>query len=129
MRISRRKFLGAATATAAGVALAPRFQVRWARGGAPEFRARRVVVVGIGGGLRRSEALGMAEGATMPNLFGRVPLLSGSGGEDAGDARVAPEYAAQAQPLVLPAPRKTPLYTEGALIANLRYDGGAPGHL
>jgi hypothetical protein len=128
MKISRRGFLGAATLGAAGVALAPRFRLRSARAGSG-FRARRVVVVGIGGGLRRQEALGMAEGATMPNLFGRIPLIGGFGDVDAGDPVVAPEYAAQAQPLVLPAPRATPLYTEGTLIANLRYDGGAPGHL
>ncbi|HKE20025.1 MAG TPA: twin-arginine translocation signal domain-containing protein [Kofleriaceae bacterium] len=127
MRISRRSFLGAATVTAAGAALAPR--LKWARAGAPKFRSRRVVVVGIGGGLRKSEALGMSVGATMPNLFGRVPLTAGSGDGDAGDPVIAPEYAAQARALVLPAPRKTPLYTEGALVANLRYDGGAPGHL
>jgi hypothetical protein len=129
MPVSRRSFLGAATVTAAGAALAPRFKIRWARGGAPEFRSRRVVIVGIGGGLRRSEALGMVEGATMPNLFGRVPLVSGNGDGDAGDPAIAPEYAAQVPALVLPEPRATPLYTQGALIANLRYDGGAPGHL
>ena len=126
MKISRRSFLGAA---AVGAAMAPVFKVRWARGGAPEFRARRVVIVGVGGGLRRSEALGMAEGATMPNLFGRVPLIPGFGDGDAGDTVIAPEYAAQVPALVLPAPRKAPLYTEGALISNLRYAGGAPGHL
>lgn len=129
MRMSRRKFLGAATAAATGAVLAPRFKVRWARGGAPEFRARRVVIVGVGGGLRRGEALGMAEGATMPNLFGRVPLISGYGDAAAADPVIAPEYAAQVPGLVLPAPRKAPLFTEGTLIANLRYDGGAPGHL
>jgi hypothetical protein len=129
MRISRRRFLGATTAAAAAAALAPRLRVRRARAGAPEFRSRRVVIVGIGGGLRRSESLGMAEGATMPNLFGRVPLISGSGDGDAGDPVIAPEYAAAVPALVLPAPRKAPLYTEGALVANLRYDGGAPGHL
>jgi len=42
---------------------------------------------------------------------------------------IAPEYAAGVPALVLPAPRSTPLFTEGALVANLRYDGGAPGHL
>ena len=30
---------------------------------------------------------------------------------------------------MLPAPLAEPLHTQGALIANLRYDGGAPGHL
>lgn len=126
--MSRRRFLAAATAGAAAGALAPGFRIRWARG-AGDFRARRIVIVGVGGGLRRREALGMAEGATMPNLFGRVPLVSGFGDADAGDPVIAPEYAARVPALVLPAPRAAPLYTEGALVANLRYDGGAPGHL
>jgi hypothetical protein len=127
MTMSRRRFLAGAAA-AAGLTLAPTFKIRWARGAA-DFRARRVVIVGIGGGLRRREALGMAEGVTMPNLFGRVPLIAGFGDGDAGDPTIAPEYAAAVRPLVLPAPRSAPLYEEGALIANLRYDGGAPGHL
>ena len=71
----------------------------------------------------------MAEGATMPNLFGRVPLIPGFGDGDAGAPVIAPEYAATAPPLVLPAPRATPLYTQGTLITNLRYADGAPGHL
>ncbi|HYU15815.1 MAG TPA: hypothetical protein VEL05_07085, partial [Candidatus Acidoferrum sp.] len=125
-RISRRSFLGAAALTA-GATLTPRLKVRSAR--AADFRSRRVVIVGVGGGLRRSESLGMAEGATMPNMFGRVPLIAGFGDGDAGDPVIAPEYAAAAPALVLPPARKVPLYTEGALVANLRYDGGAPGHL
>ena len=129
MRMSRRKFLGAATAAATGAVLAPRFKIRRARGGAPERRTRRVVIVGVGGGLRRGEALGMAQGATMPNLFGRVPLVGGYGDAAAADPIIAPEYAARMPGLVLPAPREAPLFTEGALVANLRYDGGAPGHL
>jgi hypothetical protein len=70
----------------------------------------------------------MAEGATMPNLFGTAPLISGFG-TSAGAPRIAPEYAARTPALVLPAPRATPLYTQGSLITNLRYADGPPGHL
>ncbi len=124
--ISRRSLLRAAGAAAAGAALGPVFRSRKAHGlGA--FTAKRSVIVSIGGGLRTSEALGMAEGATMPNLFGRVPIQPGRGHLDAGDARIAPEYLAPE--LVLPPPRRAPLFTEGALITNLRYAEGTPGHL
>jgi hypothetical protein len=71
----------------------------------------------------------MAEGATMPNLFGDVPLIAGFGGGAAGAPRIAPEYAAAARMLALPPSRPTPLHTEGTLITNLRYAEGAPGHL
>ncbi len=128
MAISRRNFLGAAGLAAAGAALGPIIGARKARAGGG-FLSRRVVILGIGGGLRRRESLGMAEGATMPNLFGRVPLISGFGSTDAGNPRIAPEYAAAVPALALPTPRATPLYTEGTLITNLRYADGAPGHL
>jgi hypothetical protein len=69
----------------------------------------------------------MAEGATMPNLFGTTPLVGGGG--NAGAPRIAPEYAAAARPLVLPPVRPQPLYQQGTLITNLRYADGPPGHL
>jgi hypothetical protein len=125
--ISRRNFLGAAGALLGGAALAPLIRTRRAWGGATDFATRHVVIVGIGGGLRASESLAMAEGATMPNLFGTTPLIGGGG--PAGAPRIAPEYAAMAPALVLPTPRPTPLYTQGTLITNLRYAEGAPGHL
>src|SRR5262245_24032491 len=71
----------------------------------------------------------MGEGATMPNLFGTTPLVTGFATGPQGAPRIAPEYAAIAQPLALPAVRPTPLYTEGTLITNLRYADGPPGHL
>jgi hypothetical protein len=114
--------LGAAAAT---TALAPLGKVRRAAAATP---GRRVIIVGIGGGLRLRESLGMAEGATMPNLLGTAPLIAGFG-TSAGAPRIAPEYARAAPELVLPAPRATPLYTEGTLITNLRYADGPPGHL
>src|SRR5688500_2533219 len=126
MTISRRKFLGGLGAGAAGAALAPFIRTRPARAGGPA--TRKVVIVGIGGGLRLRESLGMAEGATMPNLFGTAPLISGFG-TSAPPPRIAPEYAAMARPLILPPTRPVPLHTEGALITNLRYAEGAPGHL
>lgn len=128
MAISRRSFLGGLGAAAAGGVLAPLMRVRPAFG-AGDFATRHVVIVGIGGGLRNSEALGMAEGATMPNLFGDIPLIPGYGDLSAGPTRIAPEYDALVQPLVLPSVRPVPLYTEGALITNLRYAEGVPGHL
>ena len=131
MAISRRNFLrgglGAVGLAAAGRALSPLVRVRKAIGGG--ITTRRVIVVGIGGGLRQRESLGMAEGATMPNLFGTTPLISGFGAGSAGPPRIAPEYAAAAPALVLPTPRTTPLYTQGTLITNLRYADGPPGHL
>jgi hypothetical protein len=123
MSISRRSFLGGLGATAL---LAPLMRTRAANAGG--LLTKRVVLVGIGGGLRLRESLGMAEGATMPNLFGTAPLISGFG-TSAPPPRIAPEYAALARPLVLPAPRAVPLHTEGALITNLRYAEGSPGHL
>jgi hypothetical protein len=95
---------------------------------ASQFKAKHIVVVGIGGGLRLQESLGMAEGATMPNLLGTVPLISGFG-DSAGAPRLAPEYLASMPAIVTPAPLQTPLYTQGALVTNLRYAEGAPGHL
>lgn len=123
MGFSRRSFLRGALAGAGALALSP--LVKKARGAAP---GNRVIIVGIGGGLRASESLGMAQGATLPNLFGTVPLISGFG-TSAGAVKIAPEYAATAMPLVLPAVRSTPLYTQGTLITNLRYNDGPPGHL
>jgi hypothetical protein len=127
--VNRRNFLrtgltglGAAAATSA---LAPLLKVRRA---AAATGGKRVIIVGIGGGLRLRESLGMAEGATMPNLFGTAPLIPGFG-TSAGAPRIAPEYATRMPALVLPAPRATPLYTQGSLITNLRYADGPPGHL
>jgi hypothetical protein len=123
---TRRKFLGGLGLATAGAALAPVLRTRRAHAGPA---TSHLILVAIGGGLRRSESLGMAEGATMPNLFGTVPLISGFGSGSQPPARIAPEYAALAPPLVLPSPRPVPLYTQGALITNLRYAEGAPGHL
>jgi len=127
--MNRRNFLGATLAglgaAATTTALAPLVKVRKARAATT---GKRVIIVGIGGGLRLSESLGMAQGATMPNLFGTAPLISGFG-TSAGAPKIAPEYAARVPALVLPAPRATPLYTQGSLITNLRYADGPPGHL
>jgi len=71
--LSRRSFLKSLGAGAATVAMAP--LVRRARAAAPN---QRVIILGIGGGLRLNESLGMLQGATMPNLFGTTPLVSGS---------------------------------------------------
>jgi hypothetical protein len=121
--ISRRRFL---QTTAAGAAT---LLLRGRRAGAgKQFRAKRVVIVGIGGGLRLRESLGMAEGATLPNLLGRTPVVPGYGAEPVGAPRIAPEYAASAAQLVTPAPLAAPLVTQGALVTNLRYEGVA-GHL
>jgi hypothetical protein len=133
MAISRRNFLrgglGAAAFAGAATSLAPLIRIKRSWGGAAGLATRRVVIVGIGGGLRMRESLGMGEGATMPNLFGTTPLVSGFGSGPQGAPRIAPEYAAVARPLVLPPVRATPLYTEGTLITNLRYADGPPGHL
>src|SRR5678815_1015878 len=127
--MNRRNFLKTGLAglgaMAATSGLAPLIKVRRA---AAATGGKRVVIVGIGGGLRLRESLGMAEGATMPNLFGTAPLISGFG-TAAGAPRIAPEYADRMPALVLPTPRATPLYTEGTLITNLRYADGPPGHL
>jgi hypothetical protein len=128
MTISRRKFLGAAGAGLAAASLAPLIRTRRAHAGG-EFQTRRVVVLAIAGGVRLSESLGMAQGATMPNLFGDIPLIPGFGAGPAGPVNVAPEYAAVRPPVVVPTPLSTPLYEQGALITNLRYAEGAPGHL
>ncbi|MBL9025738.1 MAG: hypothetical protein JNL21_26320 [Myxococcales bacterium] len=121
--LSRRNLFRAAGGAAAGAALSGS---RTAFGGRA-FQAKRSVIVSIAGGLRLSESLGMAEGATMPNLFGRVPLVAGRGDADAGDPRIAPGYVAP--DLVLPAARRSPLFAQGALVSNLRYAEGVPGHL
>jgi hypothetical protein len=127
--VNRRNFLKTGLAglgaVAATTGLGPLVKVRRA---AAATGGKRVIIVGIGGGLRLRESLGMAEGATMPNLFGTAPLISGFG-TSAGAPRIAPEYAARTPALVLPAPRATPLYTQGSLITNLRYADGPPGHL
>lgn len=133
MAISRRNFLrggiGAAVLAGASSSLSPLLRVRRAWGGGAGLATRRVVLVGIGGGLRMRESLGMGEGATMPNLFGTTPLVTGFGTGSQGAPRIAPEYAAVAPQLILPAVRATPLHTEGTLITNLRYADGPPGHL
>jgi hypothetical protein len=132
MSLSRRNFLRGGLAgigaAAAASALSPLIKVKKARAGT---NGQRVIVVGIGGGLRMRESLGMGEGATMPNLFGRTPIVSFPGvpGGTRPDPIIAPEYAANARPLALPTPRATPLHTEGTLITNLRYADGPPGHL
>jgi hypothetical protein len=129
MLVNRRNFLKTGLAglgaAAAGTALGPLIKVKRATAATT---GKRVIIVGIGGGLRLRESLGMAEGATMPNLFGTAPLVSGFG-TSAGAPRIAPEYAAAAPALVLPAARQAPLYTQGSLITNLRYADGPPGHL
>lgn len=128
MKTNRRKFLSTATAATAGAALSPLIRVQHALG-QRTLRTRRVVVVAIGGGLRRMDALGMAQGATLPNLFGDLPLISGHATGAAAAPVIAPEYAAQARPLVLPDRLATPLHQLGTTITNLRYAEGAPGHL
>jgi hypothetical protein len=125
---SRRSFLRGAGVAAGALALSPLIRVKKARA-AGGFASNRVVMVAIGGGLRLNESLGMSEGATMPNLFGDIPLVSGFGASPAGAPRIAPEYAGAVPALVTPAPLATPLYTQGTLITNLRYAAGAPGHL
>lgn len=130
--MNRRSFLrrslaglGAAATTAA---LSPLIKVKRAHAAG---NGKRIIIVGIGGGLRLRESLGMAEGATMPNLFGRTPLITGSGIPTGtqGAPRIAPEYAAAARPLALPPVRPVPLFQQGSLITNLRYADGPPGHL
>ncbi|MCW5808053.1 MAG: hypothetical protein KIT31_37220 [Deltaproteobacteria bacterium] len=126
--LSRRNFLrgglaGLGALAAARVA-APLVKVKSASAAGP---GKHVVVVGIGGGLRLRESLGMGEGATMPNLFGRSPLVTGFATGVQGGPNLAPEYPARR--LVLPPVRATPLHTEGTLVTNLRYADGPPGHL
>lgn len=128
MPVSRRNFLKLAGAATAAASLGPSLSFRKARGDS-QFATKRVVILAIGGGLRLRESLGMAEGATSPSLFGNVPLVSGFGDGPVGPAVIAPEYEAAARELVLPPPRSAPLFEEGAVVANLRYAEGAPGHL
>ena len=128
--MNRRSFLRGALsglgAAAATSALAPLIKIKKAHAATT---GKRIVIVGIGGGLRMRESLGMGEGATMPNLFGNTPLVTGFATGSQGAPKIAPEYAAAARPLALPAVRPTPLYKSGALITNLRYADGPPGHL
>lgn len=130
MACTRRTFLrgglaglGAAAAT---TALAPLVKVKRA---AAAGNGKRVVIVGIGGGLRLRESLGMAEGATMPNLFGTSRVVTQFGTGAPGAPLIDPDYAASVPALALPPVRATPLMTEGTLITNLRYADGPPGHL
>ena len=88
MTFNRRSFLKWA-GLAAGAAAAGPLLGGGRASGAPGFKARRVVVVSIAGGLRQRESLGMAEGATMPNLFGDVPLIGGFGDAPAGAPKIA----------------------------------------
>ncbi|MSP16256.1 MAG: hypothetical protein EXR73_06510 [Myxococcales bacterium] len=131
MRIPRRTFLKAAGV--AGVALAARRTfgplIRTSHAGSTGLAAKRVVIVAIGGGLRLSESLGMADGATMPNLFGSVPLVSGFGPGAVGPVAFAPEFVAGTPAIIRPATATTPLHTQGTLVTNLRYAEGPPGHL
>ncbi|MDQ3335762.1 MAG: hypothetical protein M4D80_11390 [Myxococcota bacterium] len=128
--MNRRNFLRGGLAglgaVAATKALSPLIKIKRAHAAG---NGKRIIIVGIGGGLRLRESLGMGEGATMPNLFGNTPLVTGFATGSQGAPRIAPEYAQIAQPLVLPAVRPTPLYTQGSLITNLRYADGPPGHL
>src|ERR1044071_3981849 len=123
--VNRRKFLTTSLAGVGAAALAPLIKVRRS---SAATTGNRVIIVGIGGGLRLRESLGMAEGATMPNLFGTAPLIPGFG-TSAGAPKIAPEYAARMPALALPAPRATPLITQGTLITNLRYADGPPAHV
>jgi hypothetical protein len=128
--LSRRNFLGGGLA-GVGAALATSALSQLVRGSKARAatNGKRVVIVGIGGGLRLRESLGMGEGATMPNLFGTTPLVTGFATGSQGAPRIAPEYAQTAPPLALPAVRSAPLFTQGSLITNLRYADGPPGHL
>ena len=126
MALNRRTFLKGLGVAAATTTLSPLIKVKRA---SAATGGKRIVIVGIGGGLRMRESLGMGEGATMPNLFGTTPLVAGFATGSQGAPRIAPEYAAIARPLALPAVRPTPLHTQGTLITNLRYADGPPGHL
>ena len=125
--VTRRKFLGGLGLATAGAALAP--LVRTRRAHAAAIATQRIVFVAIGGGLRRHESLGMQWGATMPNLFGNVPLIPGFGSGPKGPPQIADEYEAMVPPLALGAQRATPLVDQAALVTNIRYAEGAPGHL
>jgi hypothetical protein len=126
--LSRRNFLRGGLAglgaLAAARAVAPLVKIKSASAAG---NGKRVVIVGIGGGLRLNESLGMAQGATMPNLFGRTPLVTGFATGVQGAPNLAPGYPARQ--LVLPPVRSTPLHLDGTLITNLRYADGPPGHL
>jgi hypothetical protein len=125
MAFTRRSFLHAVAVGGAAAALA---RPKRARAASP-FKAKHVIVLGIGGGLRIRESLGMGDGATMPNLFGTTPLVSGFGSDPAGPVKYAPEYLTQMPQARVPTPLTVPLYTQGALVTNLRYAEGSPGHL
>jgi hypothetical protein len=128
--MNRRSFLRGSLAglgaVAATKAISPLIKIKQAHAAG---NGKRVIIVGIGGGLRLRESLGMGEGATMPNLFGNTPLVTGYATGSQGAPRIAPEYATAAPALALPAVRPQPLYTQGSLITNLRYADGPPGHL
>ena len=129
MTLSRRNLLKWGGAAAVGAGLGPLIKMGRARG-AYDWKAKHVVLVSIAGGLRNAEALGMQWGATMPNLLGWRPLIEGYGSSPSGVPIVAPEYIEQGfGELVTPKPLSTPLMDQGALITNLRYAEGAPGHL
>lgn len=129
MGFSRRGFLKGALA-GLGAAAASSMLSPLVRTAHAADNRKRVVIVGIGGGLRMRESLGMAEGATMPNLFGRTPIVTGFGVSGVqGAPTIAPEYAQTARPLALPPVRAQPLFTQGTLVTNLRYADGPPGHL
>jgi hypothetical protein len=129
--MNRRGFLRGALAGVGAAALSPLIKIKRSHAAG---NGQRVIIVGIGGGLRLRESLGMAEGATMPNLFGRTPIVTGFGVSGVQpEPTIAPEYAQVVRPIRRPAIRSTPLHTEGTLITNLRYgdnSGNAPpGHL
>jgi hypothetical protein len=126
MALNRRTFLKGLGVAAATSTLSPLIRVKRA---SAATGGKRVIIVGIGGGLRLRESLGMGEGATMPNLMGTTPIVTGYATGSQGAPRIAPEYAASARPLALPPTRTTPLHTLGTLITNLRYADGPPGHL
>ena len=69
MALSRRSLLKGLGAVAAATTLSPLIRVKRASAAG---NGKRVVIVGIGGGLRLRESLGMGEGATFPNLFGTL---------------------------------------------------------
>src|SRR5262249_49188643 len=86
--VNRRTFLSASLAGLGATALSPLIKLR--RGSAATT-GKRVILVGIGGGLRLRESLGMAEGAALPNPLGTAPPVSGCGtsaGRAADRARV-----------------------------------------
>ena len=121
MALNRRTFLKGLGVAAATTTLSPLIKVKRA---SAATGGKRIIIVGIGGGLRMRESLGMGEGATLPNLMGTTPLVTGFATGSQGAPRIAPEYAAIARPLALPAVRPTPLHTQGTLITNLRYADG-----